>query len=386
MIMTARLASCIFAALIAAGASTAETTPAITQIWLTHGTNDPGHIVVNWLSEQPGDSTVHFGPTETLGQTVRTDENTTLHHVEIPLPESATVCHYQVSTGEQNSAPAKFKAYSTDVLRVAVVADWQGKPDLAALMADDPHLLMTAGDNISNIYPLCGEDHPECILPYAKLVAAYPELFRSTPFMPVLGNHDKQIRPRGPAPPEKPVYDVSATAFCRFFELPDDEWKWRFDLPAFGVRFIALDLHHLSDQGTTWQTSHDYDADSDQFRWYRDLMADCGDRFVITLYNAQNAAARSRAKGAWHDMFRKGTLCVTGYGHYGERAELDGHTYYNTALQGKGDRYPDPHSEFLASEHNYLLMTFDRAARTLAVEIKSLAGAVLDRKTFQQKK
>ena len=54
-------------------------------------------------------------------------------------------------------------------------------------------------------------------------------------------------------PPQEPVYDVNATAFRTFFELPDDEWKWHFDVPGFDVRFIALDLNHTSDMGTTWQ-------------------------------------------------------------------------------------------------------------------------------------
>jgi len=385
MSMTKQLSVAILlTTLTAGGGKAAETLPPITRIWLTHRTHDPSRIVVSWLSEQPGDSVVHFGPTEAYGQTVRVDGSATLHQVEIPLTERDTVVHYRVSTGEQVSAPGRFKAYPTDVLRVAVVANWQGKPDLAALVADDPHIMMTAGDNIPDIHPLCGDNRPECILPYAKLVEAYPDMFRSTPIMPALGNHDKQIRPRGPAPPDEPVYDVSARAFRRFFALPDDGWKWRFDVPDFNVRFIALDFHHISDQGTTWQSSHDFHEDSEQFQWYKGLMADCGGRFVVTLYNERNGSIRNQAQGAWHEMFRKGTICITGYGHYAERAELDGHTYYDISLHGKGTLYRDPHSKFIASEHNYLLMTFDRAARTMTVDLKTLAGEVLDRKVFEQ--
>lgn len=61
---------------------------------------------------------------------------------------------------------------------------------------------------------------------------------------------------------------------------------------------------------------------------------------------------------------------------------MDGHSYYDISLSGKGVRYPDPHSKFLAGEDNYPLLTLDRAAGTLTVEIKSLADAVLDRKVF----
>lgn len=94
--------------------------------------------------------------------------------------------------------------------------------------------------------------------------------------------------------------------------------------------------------------------------------------FVITLYNERNASMRGQARGRWHGLFRKGTFCITGFGYFAERAELDGIGYYNTSLSGTGGKYPDPHSKFLAGEDNYVLLTFDRADRTMAVEIKSL--------------
>jgi len=124
----------------------------ITRIWLTHKTNDPSKIVVNWITDEPGDSVVRFGLTTEYGEEVRIDEKTPLHHVEIPLKRRDTIYHYSVSTGDHRSADAKFKAYPTDVLRVAVVADWQGKPDLSAILKDDVHLLLTAGDNIASIW------------------------------------------------------------------------------------------------------------------------------------------------------------------------------------------------------------------------------------------
>lgn len=43
---------------------------------------------------------------------------------------------------------ASFKAYPADELRVAVIADLQGTPGLAAVGRDDVHILMTAGDNV----------------------------------------------------------------------------------------------------------------------------------------------------------------------------------------------------------------------------------------------
>jgi hypothetical protein len=42
----------------------------ITRIWLTHKTNDPSKIVVNWMSDEPRDSVVRFSLTADYGETV----------------------------------------------------------------------------------------------------------------------------------------------------------------------------------------------------------------------------------------------------------------------------------------------------------------------------
>ncbi len=190
---------------------------------------------------------------------MRIDENTTLHHVGIPLKHRDAVYHYSVRTGEQRSADATFKAYPTDVLRVAVVADWQGKPDLSVIVKDDVHLLLTAGDNIASIWQTCGEGQKDCVKPYAALIDAYPELFR------------------------------------------------------------------------------------------------------------------------------RGACCITGFGYYAERAEVDEFPYYNTSLSGKGNQYPDPHSKFLAGEDSYILLTVRRGG-LMTVEVKSLKNTVLDRRDFKPAK
>jgi len=356
----------------------------ITRVWLTHKANTPGSIVVNWMTDEPGDSVVRFGQTAEHGEIVRIDERTRLHHVEIPLVRKDTNYQYSVSTGNQHSKTATFKSCPTDVLRVAVVADWQGKPDLSALLKDDVHLLLTAGDNIAGIWQTCGEGQQECVKPYLALIDAYPELFRSIPFLPILGNHDREIRPRGNKPPAEPVYDVDAAAFRKFFELPDEEWKWHFDVPDFDLRFVALDLNHISDFGTTWQTCHAFDEDSEQFRWYRQLM-ERPTGFVVTLYNERNSSVRNQARKQWHDLFRRGTCCITGFGYFAERAETDGFPYYNTSLSGTGKQYSDPQSKFLAGEDSYILLTV-KPDGPMVVEIKSLKNSVLDRQEFGRRK
>ena len=355
----------------------------ITRIWLTHKANDPSAIVVNWMTDEPGNSVVEFGLAGEPRKTVQIDGSTTLHHVEIPLSHRDTSYHYSVSTGDQRSSEATFKAYPTDVLRVAVVADWQRTADLSSIQKDDVHLLLTAGDNIARIWQDCGEGQADCVKPYATLIDTYPELFRSTPFLPVLGNHDREIRPRGSMPPAEPVYDIEATAFRRFFELPDEEWKWHFDVPGFDLRLIALDLNHISDFGTTWQTCHAFDENSEQFHWYEELMEQ-PPGFVVTLYNERNASVRRQAQQRWQTLFGRGTCCITGYGYFAERAEAEGITYFNTSMSGHGTQYPDPHSKYIASEDSYILLTA-RPGKAMTVEIKALDGRVLDRQEFKRR-
>lgn len=357
----------------------APSAPAQAQpIWLTHRTNDPSKLCVNWLTDQPGDSVVHYGNVASIPETVRVVENITLHHVEIPFGERDGQLYYAVETQGVRSAPVAVKGYGGAELRVAVVADWQARPDLPGLLADAPHLLCIAGDQPNSLHELCGPGVKDCVKPFATLIGRYPSLFASTPVMPALGNHDREIRPRGPKPPAAPVYDIDASAWRSFYPLPDDGWKWRFEVPGFDVRFLALDLQHTSDFGTTWQTGHDFHAGSPQFEWYAEQIARRDRGFVITLLNERNATMRSYEKGAWARMFQQGSAVLSGFGYFAERAEVDGFPYFNTAL-GAGAKYPDPQSKFFAGEPSYLLLRFLRGAKTFTVEIKDLAGKTLDR-------
>jgi hypothetical protein len=355
----------------------------VQRVWLTHGSPEADRVVVSWMTATLAESVVRFGTSPEYGQEARVAGTRTLHHVEIAARERGKTYHYRVGSGAQTSTDATFKSCPLDEFRAAVVANWHRRADLSAILRDDVHLLLTAGDNISNLWPKCGAGTKDCITPYADLIDAYPALFRSTPFLPVLGNHDREIRPRGSSPPAEAVYDVEATAFRKFFTLPGDEWKWHFDVPEFDLRFVGLDFNHISDFGTTWQTCHPFGRDSQQFDWYDKLTRGPSPGFVVTLYNERNSSIRNQAGGGWHELFRRGTACITGFGHFAERAELDGLLYYDTSLTGTGDRYPDPKSQALFSENNYILLTANRSDRTLTIELKNLDGKVLDRQTRQ---
>lgn len=367
----------LFTATLAAGEEP------ITRIWLSHRSPDPNKVVVNWESAKPGDSRVTIRDSEARVAGVTALGDSTLHHVEVELPERGKMVQYRVYSGEQESAEVQLRAYPKDEpLRVAVVANWHAKANLDAIVADKIHILCTAGDNITSLHGRCGAGVTDCIKPYSELIDRYPELFRTVRFMPALGNHDREIRPRGDKPPAEPVYDVEATAYRQFFQLPGDEWKWHFDLPEFGLRLVALDLNHIQDQGTTWQTCHPFTRDSEQFRWYDKLLSEGTQQpFTVTLHNEKSGSMRAQEKGEWHKLFSRGTLAVTGFGYFAERAEVDGFPYYNTAL-GVGAKYKDAKAEFFESSASYLLLTVTKTAMT--AELKSLEGKVLDTKQFRR--
>ncbi|MGY8642620.1 MAG: metallophosphoesterase [Verrucomicrobiales bacterium] len=350
----------------------------IERIWLTHASNDPSKIVINWETETPGNSEVEFGTTTALGSLVSSDEKVTLHHVEIPLEARDTPYYYRVRSGDNVSEVASFKGYPTTELRIAIVGDWGGffkKEDVAAIVKDNVHLIVTAGDNVSNLYQ-SGKEETKA---YSALIDSNNDLFRSTPLMPILGNHDRQLTPRGPIPPAHQVYDIEATAYRQFFALPGDEWKWHFDLADFDLRFIALDLNHISDFGNTWQTCHAFQPDSEQFKWYTETMAHSTSGFVFTLMNEKHTQVKGHTKGAWHEHFRKGSALVTGFGYFADRAELDGGLpYYNTCFKGNGAPYIDSQSKFHSMEGNYLLLSLTAGSPTMKVEFKNLQGKVLD--------
>ncbi len=349
----------------------------IERVWLTHASNDPSKIVINWETNTPGDSVVEFGTSEALGQRVNSSDEVTLHHVDIPLDQRDVLYHYRVRSGEDVSTVSTFKGYPSKDLRIAIVGDWGYAPskDVSAIVKDDVHLLLTVGDNVASLH----EKGKEGTKAFSALIDAHRELFRRTPFLPILGNHDREITPRGPKPPAHAVYDVAATAYRDFFALPGDEWNWHFDIPGFDLRFIALDLNHIQDYGTTWQTCHAWQPDSPQFQWSATTMAESRGGFVITLMNEKQTQLQGLTKGAWHEHFRQGSALITGFGYFADRALLAGGLpYFNTCLKGDGDLYKDPQSQFHARADNYLLLSLTAGAPTLKIEFKNLRGDVLD--------
>ncbi len=371
----------ILSALFIASATAAP----IERVWLSHSSNTPARLVVSWETSSPAAGAVEFGPDSALGRRVLAESRATRHHVEIPFDGRDGHLHYRIHSDGDPSEIHRCKTLPSRELRLAFVGDWgfAMDRDLSAIKSDDPHLLVSSGDNVPSLH-VPGREGERA---FAALVDTDQELFRSVPFLPVLGNHDRELTPRGAKPPAHAVYDVEATAFREFFALPGEEWKWHFDVPDFDLRLVALDLNHIQDHGTTWQTCHAWQLDSPQFRWYAELMAPPRARFVLTVMNEKQTHLQRLAKGGWHECFRKGSALITGFGYFAERALLEGGLpYYNTCLKGTGDLYKDPRSRFHAREDNYLLITARAGAAELTAEIKNLRGEILDRSEIPKRR
>ncbi len=358
-------------------------------VWLTHRSATPEKTVVNWKSVQPGPSRVCFGPDATCALEVTEAGERRLHHLEIPTPQRGAAVFYRVESGGQKSETLRFQTCPEDGVRVAVVGDWgyAGHPDFTALKADRPHMLMTVGDNVAHITNPKQAGDKNYIEPFLGMLKSEAAFFESTPFMPILGNHDKQVGPRVNKRPGAgaEVYDVDAAAYLSVFALPDVGWKWAFTIPQADVTFLALDLQHVSDFGTTFQTCHDFRCGSEQFAWYDGQTRAATSGFVVTLLN-ERSNCRSLEKGAWHAMFSRGTMCITGFGYFAERAvESNGFPYYNTCAAKAGDVYRDPKAVVCEPVSNYMLLTFDRAGGNMTAELKRLDGRVIDRQTFPRR-
>lgn len=350
----------------------------ITRIWLTHPTSDASTLMVNWETDTSGPSRVDYGPAESLGQQRGSDVPVSLHHVEVPFPTDG-ILHYRVSTGSQCSAIHTVQSYSGDVLRIAAVADWQDRPDLSALLAEKPHLLLSCGDMINGLMRLEGPGDLTNTGPFSALIDAYPSLFTGTPFMPVLGNHDRQVFFRLLQPPPEPVYDLKATAFLRFFPLPGAGRTWHLDIPGFEVRVIGLDLSHTPDAGTTWQSCQAFDTGSAQFTWYRETMESSRQRFVLTTYNEWHHLVGKLAGGEWMKLIKKGSAALSGFGLFAERADFEGLPCFNTALK-TGPIYSNGgRTRFYQQAPSYLLITIPKAGGLMEVSFKGLNGKVMNR-------
>ncbi len=335
----------------------------ITRIWLSYNATEPQNIVINWYSAEPGNSEAELMFDDNSRIVVKLDENVQIHHVEVPLVHEQVKYRYKVKTNNQTSEWHSFRGItSEEPVRIAVIADWAFAvdADISVILDENPALIVTGGDNIQGLF-LCGENGDnKSIESYLRLVDSFPDLFQTVPFMPALGNHDKQLYPRGKKAPEGyDLYDTNAVAFRNFFELPGREWMWALNVPHTNLRLLVLDLNHIRDHGTTWQACHSFGPGSEQFIWYK-YEVECNPcKQIVTIYNGENMTVRKMAGGIWKPLTQNSDIIISGSGYFAEYTIIGKTPYLNSSLVA-GDLWPDPLAEYSRSEASYIMIIAHR--------------------------
>jgi hypothetical protein len=347
-------------------------------VWLTYNTNAPTGIVLNWTTSSPSAASVDYGTTESRGAKINSADKKTLHYAEIPISNAESEIFYKISddTGAEFSAKIN-RLPASENFRAVIIGNlgYAKNPDFRAIEADRPDIVFTCGDNVPMLHENGKWDGS--MKPFEAAIKKFPRrLLASTPLMPISGNHDKEIRPRGKKYPKEASYDPSAAGFKEFFKLPDGGSYWKFAVPQYGVTFLGIDVCHIYDYGTTWQACSPFGADSRQYVWYKGQVENRQTPFVFTLMNERNQDMRKTKGKIWEAEFSKTSGVVSGFGYYLERAETGGVKFYNTSLNA-GDKYPDAFSKFIKAEGGYLLLTFAKG-KDVRADLKSLAGEVLD--------
>ncbi len=367
-------------------------------IWLTISDEKAETVVISWVSPVAGISKVFFGKdaecressvevkSEEVGKTEET--KTFLNFVPIPVMEKVGAdsrCFYRTETKMADgrvyrSAVKSFVTLATDELRLAFIGNVHTRTIPETVAAQKPHIVCLTGDMVPKLWEngMSAEVARENVKPFCQLVAKNRELFSSTLLMVVLGNHDREIVKRGERVPGPSVsYDTEGSAFCRFFALPGDRWKWYIDWEPLSFRLVGLDLNHIYDHGTSLQSSHAWQVDSEQFQWFERVM-NCEKKFIVTFQNEKCSTVRSSEKAAWEKVLAYGDALIAGFGHYAERAEKDGMKYFNTSYYGCGDKYPDRFKTYFESRDNFLLLTVQ--PKKMVYELRDIHDAtVLDR-------
>jgi len=344
------------------------------RVWITPSLVEENRFTFHWQSETEPPPLLFVGPAFNSLQSVAGTKTGGVIRATVEGGKPSSSLTYRIGDGPTHTlAP-----WDPSLVRIVIVGDWHGnaKPGSEAILRESPHLLLTVGDNVTDLHQAGREGRRA----YELLIDSSPELFASIPVLPISGNHDREVRPRGNEKPDIPTYDIDAKVFREFFALPESGWRWSLPVPYHPLTLVALDLHHVSDFGTTWQSCQSFNADSEQVNWLRSAAMPRRMDFHLFLYNERNATVRKLAGGAIDEVFRRSpsAAAVTGFGGFGERAEWEGIPSYNTHIHGKGIDYPDPHRTFSTLGGNYLLVTHRRGEKQITIDIKSTDGEILD--------
>ncbi len=377
--MNKKLFVTVIASLLICSFSRAE----IEAVWISYIDSEAKNIALNWSTSEASKGNVQFFNGKKVIQVEDTGKKGKLHSVRISTEIIKEHSDYKITDDSGSEFSSKIKLPSGKELRAVFVGNlgFARGVDFSVLVADKPDIVFTCGDNVPALHkngkPLDPNDM------FLAAVKKFPrELLSSVPFMTIAGNHDKEIRERGKKYPKQNSYDSTAKAYCEFFNLPDPEWHWHLHFKEYNTTFVGFDLCHVRDFGTTWQACHPYDADSEQFKNFVEILDKYDTGIVLPLINCKKTDLFSKQGKIWRPQFERCEAVIAGFGYFLERAKISktgDSKYYNTSLR-VGDKYPDPCSEFFVAEGGYLLLVIDgKGGKSF---LKNLKGDVLDESSF----
>ena len=376
--------------------------PGIDCVWLTHSEPTADSVTICWMSPEPGESRLKIALEGEPEKEIVVEGERTLHQVKVPIALGTKRYQYQVFTGDKSSVPRRFKQYPDlrepgAELRVIIIGNrgyWNVKErNWNAVYALNAHLGVSVGDNVPLLYDAehVGEAAVHNLARYVRLIRSQMTWFATTPFMPVMGNHDHQIRDRKivekrPLTEEEkknPVavaaYDVEGTAFREFFPLPDNRWTWHWNVPNTNVQFIGLDLNHDRDYGTTYGSCHAYHPESEQYKWFAKTIADTPDKIRVVLHNSAHSVGTHNDNALWK-LFNQCMVIFSGNSYIAARDRMKaGNLCYTTSLRGLATaKFRQGETFYSEGIDNFTLLTI--TADKIRIELRKLEdGSVLDK-------
>lgn len=304
-----------------------------------------------WWTNVAGDSTVEYGTTMALGSSVTVPQTGsceiggagTCHIVTLTGLSPGTKYFYQLRTNGTIVVPVSATSYfhtfkspsDTSDLVFTVIGDWGANSSAQNNIAnrqnaDDPHLVVTVGDNAYQNGTQSDWDNN-------AFTAAYEALLKHVLFVPALGNHD--VNNVGPANWFNSV-EIKMHVLPRNAPPGQEERYFSFDTQD--AHFVVLDSNAPTD--------------ATQIAWLQgDLAATTRKwKFVFLHHTPFSCANGLLSLGSNHDVRSNWNprfeeygvdIVFTGHDHIYERSRLvddttpDGFGGYFSGADGKGTYY-----------------------------------------------
>lgn len=292
-------------------------------------------ITIMWETVYPSYGKVLYGENDQFDMEVFENEiPSTMHEITLDGLKPGKTYNFVVESGDISSKKQKFTTKKTEIypFNFVVLGDTRSRHDIHkkivnGVIKENPLFVINTGDLVGD-----GKEKGE----WKTFFSINKELMGSTPYYPVLGNHERN---------SKYYFD--------YFNLPNNESYYSFTVGD--ALFIILDSEgeEISDLSYTpnqdgeefWRKNYG-EYFSTQKKWLKnvlDLNKEVGFIFVFQhkpMYSVMNRRARDaeRFRDIWGDIFEKHNVqaFINGHDHHYHHALKNNVHYITTAGGGAG--------------------------------------------------